>query len=114
MTNTNYTRETVWVVSYEINRNKKNGYDSDWWCWSGDAAKDLADKTAQELINELVPDVVSDGNEIVVTIMHCPEYPMPTHDRAWEDDEYSNAADEWNPWDQATETRVLFTNEVAA
>lgn len=114
MTNNNYVRETVWVVSYEINRNKKNGYDADWWCWSGDAAKELAMTTAEELVGSLVPDVVSTGQEIVITVMKCPAYPMPTNDLAWKDDEYSKEADDWNPWDQATETVVVFTNEVAA
>lgn len=107
-------REDVWVVAYEINRKREHGYDSDWVCWWGDDAESEARELGRQWLLGWMDESFLQKNEVVVTIMQCPNYPVPMNDSDEKSDEYWEAMDAWWPWDCATTTEIVFTNEVAA
>lgn len=105
---TTFTSHLVWVAAYEINpgRPRDEFYDSDWACWWGEDAKQEATEMVAQYA-KLLDDCIKNKWELRISIWPAQFYPVANTAADEASDEFQDAINEWNPWDQGKPQVVL-------
>lgn len=103
-----FTTHLVWVAAYEINPNGKTGeyYDADWACWWGDDAEQEATEMASQYA-KLLDHCTKNNWELRISVWPAQFYPVAITAADEASDEFQEAINEWNPWDQGKPRVVL-------